>query len=110
MIVEVLWTPNGGRLVVELPDHSALIRCRTATDTFVEAIKRIDIEQVKTLNITVSGIPLISTTKYPQPHTQRKVGNYYIATNLHPEALATKLEQIATGLNITLYAELFPNQ
>ena len=40
MVVEVLWTPNGGRLVVELPDYGVLIRCAIATDTFVEVIKR----------------------------------------------------------------------
>lgn len=32
MRAEVLWTPNGGRLVVELPDHGALIRCELATE------------------------------------------------------------------------------
>ena len=81
MIVEVLWTPNGGRLVVELPDHGALIRCQNATDTFVEAIKRIGIERVKGLEIEIAGIPLISTTQYPD-RAQHKVGEYYITMGL----------------------------
>ena len=34
MKAEVLWISNGGRLVVELPDHGALIRCQRATDTW----------------------------------------------------------------------------
>ena len=62
MIAEVLWTPNGGRLVVAMPDNGVLIRCENATDTFVEAIKRIDIEKVKDLDINVGDRPLISTT------------------------------------------------
>ena len=108
MILEVLWCPNGGRLVVELPDYGTLIRCELATDTFVEVIKRIDIERVKALEIEVGGIPLISTTESPNPPAQRKVGAYYITMGLAPESMRNKLNQIANGLGITLYAELFP--
>ena len=108
MIVEVLWTPNGGRLVVELPDHGVLIRCELATDTFVEVIKRIDIEKVKELEIMVGDNPLISTTQFPNPPTQRQVGEYYITMGMAPEGMASKLNQIAQRLNITLHAELFP--
>ena len=43
MNIEILWCPEGGRLVVTLPDCGTLIRCELATDTFVEAIKRIGI-------------------------------------------------------------------
>lgn len=67
MIVEILWTSNGGRLVVELPDHGTLIRCELATDIFVEAIKRIGIERVKVLGIEVGSTPLISMTEFPNP-------------------------------------------
>ena len=108
MIVEVLWTPNGGRLVVELPDHGVLIRCELATDTFVEVIRRIGIERVKALEIEVGDNPLISTTHFPNPPAQRHVGEYYITMGMAPEDMARKLKQIAERLNITLYAELFP--
>jgi hypothetical protein len=107
MVVEVLWCPNGGRLVVELPDHGALIRCELATDTFVEVIKRIGIERVKSLGIEIAGIPLISTTEYPN-RRQYHVGEYYITGGLSPEDMARRLRQIAGHLNIILYAELFP--
>ena len=110
MIVEVLWTPNGGRLVVELPDYGALIRCEIATDTFVEVIKRIGIERVKNLDIKVGDNPLISTTESSNPPAQRKVGEYYITMGMAPESMATKLKHIAEHLNITLYAELFSSQ
>ena len=109
MRLKVLWTPNGGRLVVAMPDRGVLIRCEQAIDTFVETIKRIGIEEVKALNMRAWRIPLISTTEYPQPHTQRKVGDYYIATNINPEGLATKFRQIADSLGIVLHAELFPS-
>ena len=107
MVVEVLWCPNGGRLVVELPDHGALIRCELATDTFVEVVKRIGIERVKSRDIDVAGIPLISTTNVPN-RAQRKVDGYYITMGLAPEGMASKLREIAEDPGITLYAELFP--
>ncbi len=110
MIVEVLWTPNGGRLVVELPDHGVLIRCEIATDTFVEVIKRIGIERVKELEIKVGDNPLISTTQFPNPPAQRQVGEYYITMGMDPASMARKLRQIAKRLDITLYAELFPKR
>ena len=108
MIMEVLWTPNGGRLVVELPDYGVLIRCQSATDTFVEIIKRIGIERVKGLKMEINSYPLISTTESPNV-TQRKVGEYYIITALNPEDMQRNLRQIAERLDITLYAELFPS-
>ena len=110
MIVEVLWTPNGGRLVVAMPDNGVLIRCENATDTFVEVIKRIGIESVKNLNIEIGNIPLISTTEFPNPPAQRKVGEYYITMGMAPEGMAIRLRQIAGHLSIPLYAELFPQE
>lgn len=111
-MIEVLWTPNGGRLVVEvlLPDHGALIRCKKATDTFVKVIKRIGIERVKELEINVRSNPLISTTPFPSGPAQRKVGEYYITGGMDPANMARKLRQIAKLLNITLHAELFPKK
>ena len=109
-MVEVLWTPNGGRLVVELPSHGALIRCEQATDTFIEVIKRIGIEWVKALDIPVGDNLLISTTKSLTPPAQRKVGEYYITMGMAPESMAMKLKKIADYLNMSLYAELFPQK
>ena len=108
MIVEVLWTPNGGRLVVVMPEKGILIRCEQATDTFVEVIKRIGIERVKDLGIEIGDIPLISTTEFRNPPAQRQVDAYYITMGMAPEDMARKLRRIAQRLNITLYAELFP--
>ena len=105
--MEVLWASDGGRLVVELPDDGTLIRCRTAVDTFVEVIKRIGIERVKDLEMEVGNKPLISTEAFPNPPAQREVDGYYITMGMAPETLASKLDDIADRLNITLYAELF---
>ena len=110
MRIEVLWTPNGGRLVVELPDHGALIRCELATDTFVEAIKRIGIERVNDAQIEVGDVPLILNAEFPHPPAQRKVGKYYITMGMAPEELARKLRQITKRLEIPLHAELFPKE
>ena len=97
MKTEVLWTPNGGRLVVELPEHGALIRCETAIKTFVEVIKRIGIEDVKGLE-EISGPELISMIESNTP------------LGLNPEGLKTKLTQIAERLGISLCIGLFPRQ
>ena len=104
---EILWHPNGGRLVVALPETGTLIRCEQATDTFIEVIERIGIEQVKGLNIDIRNIPLVSTVDYPD-RAQRQVGTYYITMGLSPEDMSRRLRQIATQLGISLYAELFP--
>ena len=110
MVVEVLWTPNRGRLVVELPDHGTLIRCEQATDTFVEVIKRIGIERVNNLQMEIAGVPLILRAELPHPPAQRKVGEYYITMGMDPENMARKLRQIAACLEIPLHAELFPKE
>ena len=107
MTSEILWCPNGGRLVVTLPDKGILIRCQLATDTFVEAINRIGIESVKALGIEIGGVPLISSPDYPDC-PQREVGEYYIRMGLAPADMGTRLKQIAEQLRISLYAELFP--
>lgn len=107
MNIEILWCPEGGRLVVTLPDYGTLIRCELATDTFVESIKRIGIEPVEALGIEIAGIPLISTTDYPNC-PQRKVGEYYIRMGLAPGDMRTRLKQIAEQLGISMYVELFP--
>ena len=101
--MEVLWTPNGGRLVVTLPEDGILIRCEQATDTFVEVIKRIGIEQVAAL----PNIEFVSTTEDPN-RRQRKVGEYYITMGLNPRDMGRRLNQVAERLGISLYAELFP--
>lgn len=107
MTSEILWCPNGGRLVVTLPDDRILIRCQLATDTFVEVIKRIGIKRVEELDIEIAGIPLVSTTNYPN-RAQREVGTYYITMGLDPDNMGNRLRQIARELEIPLYAELFP--
>lgn len=107
MNIDILWTPEGGRLVVTLPDYGTLIRCDQATDTFVEAVKRIGIERVRALGIEIASTPLISTTDYPDC-PQRKVGEYYIRMGLSPEDMRNRLKRIAERLGVSLYAELFP--
>ena len=93
----ILWYPHGGRLVAAMPDTGTLIRCETAIKTFVEAIKRIGIEDVRGLE-KISGPELISMIESNTP------------LGLSPEGLKTKLTQIAERLGISLCIELFPRQ
>ena len=105
---EIRWHPNGGRLVVAMPESNTLIRCARATDTFVEVIKRIGIERVEGLGIKIASNPLISKSQ-DSDYTQRSVGEYYIAMGLNPEDMEKRLTEIAERLGISLYAELFPS-
>ena len=108
MKLETIWCPNGGRLVVAIPEWGLLVRCETATDTFVEVLKRIGLEDVRKQEIQVAGIPLIAMEDHGPKHAQRRVDRYYIRMGQSPESMANLLKRIAKGLEITLYAELFP--
>ena len=106
---EIIWHPNGGRLVVAMPERGILIRCEDATDTFVKVIKRIGIERVVGLDdIEIRGIPLVSTVHYPD-RRQRRVSQHYITMGLNPRNMGRRLKQIADRLGISLYTELFPS-
>ena len=103
---EIIWHPNGGRLVVAIPEWGMLIRCEQATDTFVEVIKRIGIERVEELEMRNGGLRLVSPLEPPH-RTRRQVGEYYIDIELSPGIMRRKLNEIAERLEISLYAEVF---
>ena len=96
MTSEILWYPNGGRLVVAMPETGTLIRCETAIKTFVEVIESIGREEVIRAGVTIRGTEV----------------TWMIASNirlgLNPEGLASKLDEIAERLGISLCIELFP--
>ena len=62
-----------------------------SSDTFVEKIKRIGVEQVEGLNIEIAGIRLVSTVGY-LGRAQRQA--YYITMGLVPGDIGTSSASI----------------
>ena len=78
-------------------------------DTFIEVIKELGIEEVKKLDLSVNGIPLVADCDYPDK-AQRKVeietGTYYIVSGTNTEKKKRILDNIAVWLerDMTVFA------
>ena len=93
-----------GSLVVTLPDGEKIDHNIAAT-TFAEVIEKLGIERVRRLEHRLNGIPLISTSYYPQ-RGQRRVEQYYVTTFSNNIQKKRLLEEIATGLGERLEVEI----
>ena len=91
-------------LEVILPNRE-VIQHRFGSDTFVEAIERIGIQRVKSLNMMYGKFPLIDTVIHPTG-TQRKTATYYIRMPIAPYRCGTVLNRIADALDIDLTVKL----
>ena len=88
-------TWNSG-LLVTMPNGEK-INHRRSSDTFVEVIEKLGIEQVKHLDIVVGKIPLIADFDVPD-RSQRKSGQYHIMLNTNTGQKKKLLEEIASKL------------
>ena len=81
----------------------------TGIDTFIEVIKTLGIEEVKNLELSVNGIPLVSDCDYPDK-AQRKIETetaiYYIVSGTNTETKKRILDNIAVRLEsgMTVFA------
>ena len=99
------------RLVVTMPNGEK-VNCRRAADTFCEAIEKIGIEKVKSLELILCNIPLIAIDwegTYQQKH-KSKCDNYFITTHGSVVTLAAKLKEIAGGLGVNMEVEIVDKQ
>ena len=87
------WNPG---LLVTMPNGEKVNHSRSS-DTFVEVIEKLGIEQVKHLDIVVGKIPLIADFDVPN-RSQRKSGQYYIMLNTSTVQKKSLLEEIASKL------------
>lgn len=78
-----------------------------ASDTFVEVIQKLGIQQVKNLNKMLSGFALISTANH-LTLTQHEVNGYYLVTHSDTKTKKGLLEEIARDLGVTLKVEIVP--
>ena len=94
------------RLVVTMPNGTEIDHSN-ASDTFVEVIEMLGIQQVKNLNKMLSGFALISTANH-LTLTQREVDGYYLVTHSDTKTKKGLLEEIARDLGVTLKVEIVP--
>lgn len=95
------------RVTMPMPDGRVLAYAR-AKDTFIEVIKRIGVEKIRPLGITVCNVPLVSNTidsKYKS--SQHSIGNgWYVITHSSTADKKQKLEQISSMLHLDLKVEV----
>ena len=91
-------------LAVQMEDGTWIAEDR-AIDTFIEVIKKLEIEEVKNLGLSVNGIPLIADCDYDGKE-QRKVetgtGTYWIVSGTDTERKKKILDDIADQLNVNI--------
>ena len=77
----------------------------TAIDTFIAVIKALGIEEVKELDLSVNGIPLVADCDYAdkaQRKVETEIGTYYIVSGTNTITKKKILDDIAARLNIDI--------
>jgi len=87
------------KISVTFPDKT-VIEGNNVTESFINCINKIGFNHIKPLNIN-PGCPLISETKHSK-YTQKKLGEYFILTNISTKSKLTILEKINKSLNLNL--------
>lgn len=100
------------KLIVTMHDGEK-IQEKKPSDTFVSVIEKIGIERVENLKIIAVGAaspnrdtPLPLIADYRDPHTQRKLGRYFIAMGSSTRQKAKWLKEIADRLNLKMEVEV----
>ena len=102
-------TKSNNPLGVEMAD-GRWISEKTAIDTFIETIKALGIDEVKKLDLSAIGIPLIADCEYTDK-AQRKIetetGTYYIVSGTNTATKEKILNDIADRLelNMSVYVD-----
>jgi hypothetical protein len=93
------------KISVTFPDKT-VIRHRIVTDTFVDTIERIGPEKIIPLNLSRSGVDLISKRKNDF-YQQREIGKYLIMVTTSKADKLSFLNEINNKLNLNLIIETF---
>ncbi len=83
-------------ITVILPDGREICH-RHASKTFAQVVEEIGVEEVKELDLTMSGIPLIDTIRNPI-YGQQPSGSYYITTYSDTDTKIERLNEIKQRL------------
>jgi hypothetical protein len=85
-------------------ENGKVVFHKYAADTLAATIEMIGIDKVKGLDLYRSGLPLIGSQKSDK-YSQRKVGAYYIFTNLSNEDKKSLIKEIASKLQLNISVE-----
>lgn len=96
--------PNTNLRVTTM-DGKVFYDAKDATNTFCDVLVHIGLLRVRQLEIFLSGLNLVSTSK-DMNRTQRKIGNFYVFTNRSTADKAKKLKEISDRLNLGLKIEV----
>ena len=91
------------QLEVTMP-NGEIIRHRYSTDTFCEVIKKIGVEQIRSLDLTYAGSPFLDPN--PDHYRLHSIGGYRVGMPNPIDKKAEVLNKIAKGLGINLTARI----
>ena len=77
----------------------------TAAAAFVDVINRLGLDQVRALQLKVSGVPLVAASKHPN-YGQHPVGQWWICTHSNTLAKKELLEKMGSALHKKLKVEV----
>jgi len=94
------------KIRVTFPDGVEICQSKVA-DTMVEVIRKIGFEKVKSLNIEICGLPLVSNQKYEQKkyHLSDAGSGIYVFTHSNTDKKLSQLNEINDALALGLKIE-----
>jgi len=91
-------------LRIRLP-NGRIVQRSTAAAAFVDVIESLGVDQVRALDLKVSGVALVGTTNHPT-YGQKALGKWLICTHSNTEAKKKLLQRIAEQLGENLRVEV----
>lgn len=92
------------RIRITMPDGE-VISFHKANEAMAAAIEKIGLERVSALEVTVSGVPLVSRQKHPS-YSQVKKGEWYVCTHANNRAKKRTLDRVAAELRERMKTEI----
>ena len=91
-------------LRITLP-NGRVIQRPTAAQAMADAIEAIGLDRVKSLGLTVSGVPLVGTDKHPK-YGQTPVGKFLICTHSNTKSKKDILQNVVKSLGADIRVEV----
>ena len=87
--------------------NGRVVQRPTAAAALMDAIEMLGAEQVRALDLRVSGVPLVGT-KHHAKYTQKSLGKWLVCTHSNTVIKKTLLERIGKELNQAIQVEVIP--
>ena len=91
-------------LRITMPDNRVIQR-PTAAQAMTDALDLLGVEDVKALDITVSGVPLVGTEPHPR-YQQTPLGQYLVCTHSNTKSKKQMLERVAETLKFPIKVDV----